>query len=72
MKADGRAEGCVRSMIENIWKMMLNLWKLRNDIEHGDDTMFSTRDIGIMAELVDELYEQFSSTVKMKIFGCLK
>ena len=65
-KADGRAEGSIRSMIENIWKMMLNLWKIRNEIEHGDDMMYSTRDIGIMAEVVDELYYRFSSTVKQE------
>ena len=65
-KAEGKAEGSIRSMVENIWKMMLNLWKIRNDIEHGDDMMYSTRDIGIMAEVVDELYYRFSSTVKQE------
>ena len=62
-KADERADGSIWSMIENIWKMMLNLWKMRNEIEHGDDMMYSTRDIGIMAEVVDELYYRFSSTL---------
>ena len=60
IKSDGKADGCVRSIIENIWKMMLRLWKIRNDVEHGDNIMCSKRNIIILLEIVDELYGRFA------------
>ena len=60
-KANGKAEGCTRAIIENIWKMMLKLWKVRNDVEHGNNMMCSNRDMKILLEIVDELYRRFSA-----------
>ena len=58
-KADGKTEGCVRSIIESLWRMMLNIWKVRNDIEHGNNKSHSSRDIRILVELIDDLYDRF-------------
>ena len=64
VKADGKAEACIRSVIKNMWTMMLKLWKVRNDVEHGNNVMCSKRDIAILHEIVDELYENFSNAVE--------
>ena len=61
VKADGKADGCVRSIIKNICKMMMKLWTVRNDVEHGNNIMCSKRDISILLEIVDELYSRFGT-----------
>jgi len=62
-KSDGRAAGCIRNLIENLWRMMLNVWKARNDAEHGTKLCHSARDIKIMHDIVDEIvYDKYQAT----------
>jgi len=61
-KSDGRAAGCIRNLIENLWRMMLNVWKARNDAEHGTNLCHSARDIKIIHDLVDEIYDKYQET----------
>ena len=58
-KVDGRAEGCIRRMIESLWRMMLNVWKIRNDIVHWINAYHSSRDIREMTEIIDKLYDKY-------------
>ena len=58
-KADGRAEGCTRGMFESVRRMMLNVWKVQDEIEHGNNAFHSSRDIKILCELIDELYDKY-------------
>ena len=60
---DGKIEGCARDMVQNMWSMMLSLWRKRNDSEHGCDAFYSKADIQTMTEIVVACYDKFSSNV---------
>ena len=60
---DGKIEGCARDMVQNMWSMMLSLWRKRNDLEHGCDAFYSKADIQTMIEIVIACYDKFSSDV---------
>ena len=46
----------MRSMIESLWSMMLNTWRRRNDVEHGDNMVYSRQDIKMITEIVNKIY----------------
>ena len=42
--------------------MMLNVWKARNDAEHGTSLCHSAQDIKIIHDLVDEINDKYQAT----------
>ena len=61
---EGKVEGCIRDLVQNMWSMMLRLWRKRNDLEHGSKSFYSKADIDTMNEIVDICYEKFSSNAE--------
>ena len=62
--AEGKVDGCARNLVQNLWSMMLTLWRKRNDLEHGKESFYSKADIKTMIEIVNTCYEKFSANAE--------
>ena len=60
---EGKITGGMKALVNGLWKMMLGVWKTRNDNEHGENSLYSKRDLKTLMDLVDTLYDQYESTV---------
>ena len=61
---EAKSDAAMRSMIESLWSMMLNTWRRRNDVEHGDNMVYSRQDIKMITEIVNKIYIEVLPIVK--------
>ena len=50
-------------MVEELWSMTLTVWKRRNDVEHGDNSVYSKQDLRMMADIIDRIYSNTKENV---------
>ena len=58
-----KAESAMKSMVEELWSMTLTVWKRRNDVEHGDNSVYSKQDLRMMADIIDRIYSDIKENV---------
>jgi len=61
---EAKSDAAMRSMIESLWSMMLNTRRRRNDVEHGDNMVYSRQDIKMITEIVNKIYIEVLPIVK--------
>ena len=59
-----KADAAMKSMVEALWKMMLTTWRRRNDVEHGDNMIYSKQDIKMITEVIAKIFIEVTPIVK--------
>ena len=59
-----KSDAVMKSMVEALWGMMLNTWRRRNDVEHGENMIYSRQDIKMIKEVINKIYVEVAPIVK--------